>query len=302
MIPSSSPKSTRSKPNFDYGFHGSPPPDDTAISSIHAKALEVCYLIYGEAPLSSQILDRFYENSAIYENPAISATSRTTIHDIFKLGRKAHGLDIPRPIATICSLIGVEPPAWTKNPALLLLRAWNDVGTISEHESFDGQKQAIVEHTLNLLFWPGLHVDTNPSAATTFPDPRRPSTGDVYNMVSPTYHPGQPSLVVPGTGYSFPSPFHFKLPIITRLGFNEQGRITQHRDYWDMKDIMSLSPTLSTVQWLGSRALALSLSLTYQLLPKESAERGDDHLDRAFDNDVGLQGLVSGKNGRVRHG
>ena len=32
-----------------------------------------------------------------------------------------------------------------------------------------------------------------------------------------------------------PSPFHLKLPIITRLAFNEAGKITHHRDFWDVK-------------------------------------------------------------------
>lgn len=32
-----------------------------------------------------------------------------------------------------------------------------------------------------------------------------------------------------------PSIFHLALPIITRLSFNDAGKITQHRDFWDVK-------------------------------------------------------------------
>ncbi len=143
--------------------------DDLAmpIISIHERALEVCYTIYGEAELSSDILDRFYEPSASelssllkshvlimfsvrssfslkggvlicsrYQNPALSASSRTVIHNIFKLGRKIHGLDVPRPLAVFYTLLHLQPPDFVKDPIFQVLRAWNDVGTVSEHESF----------------------------------------------------------------------------------------------------------------------------------------------------------------------
>ncbi|KAF9025894.1 hypothetical protein BDZ89DRAFT_988280 [Hymenopellis radicata] len=284
--------------------------DDLAmpIISIHERALDVCYTIYGEAELSSDILDRFYEPSARYQNPALSASSRTVIHNIFKFGRKIHGLDVPRPLAVFYTILHLPPPDFVKDPIFQVLRAWNDVGTVSEHESFDGQKQAIVEHTLNLLFLPEIHIDGNPTAALSFPAVRRRSRhhhiiGAHHNelMASPNYHPGCPSIAVPGTSFMFPSPFHFKLHIITRLSFNEQGRITEHRDYWDVKDLMGLCPVLPFAQWIGSRVAALGLSYAYRLLPKNPDERGNGHLDRMFSNDPGLQGLVIDPKRDPRH-
>ncbi len=40
--------------------------DDSNLSivSMHATALDICYTIYGEATLSPEIIDRFYESSA----------------------------------------------------------------------------------------------------------------------------------------------------------------------------------------------------------------------------------------------
>lgn len=32
-----------------------------------------------------------------------------------------------------------------------------------------------------------------------------------------------------------PSILHLSLPIITRLSFNDAGKITHHRDFWDVK-------------------------------------------------------------------
>lgn len=55
---------------------------------------------------------------------------------------------------------------------------------------------------------------------------------------------------------------------------------------------MGLCPGVSFMHWMGSRIAAKGLSYTYRLLPKGPEDRGNDHLDRAFDNDPGLQGLV----------
>lgn len=52
------------KENDVVSGHQDSPPDDSRIVSIHARAFDVCQIIYGEAALSSQILDRFYENGA----------------------------------------------------------------------------------------------------------------------------------------------------------------------------------------------------------------------------------------------
>ncbi|KAF9053780.1 hypothetical protein BDZ89DRAFT_976395 [Hymenopellis radicata] len=237
---------------------------------MHATALDICYTIYGEATLSPEVIDRYYESSAsTYENPVLTATSRTVIFDIFKLGRKLHALDIPRPLAALFTLLRLQDPEAMSNPLFQAMRVWNEVGHISEHESFDGQRKAIVEHTLNILVLPEIHVDADPHAASLF----AASDSLIHSrsrssMSSPSYHPGSPSLAIPGTSFTVPSPFHFQLHIMTRLSFNEQNRITHHRDFWDVKDLMGLLPGVSFMHWIGSRIAAKGLSYTYKLLPK----------------------------------
>lgn len=71
-----------------------------------------------------------------YENPVLTATSRTVIFDIFKLGRKLHALDIPRPLAALFTLLRLEDSEAMSNPLFQAMRVWNEVGHISEHESF----------------------------------------------------------------------------------------------------------------------------------------------------------------------
>lgn len=65
----------------------------------------------------------------------------------------------------------------------------------------------------------------------------------------PSLHPLEPALALPGTSLSIPSPFHFQLPIITQLSFNDAGRITYHRDIWDVKDVIALLPGAVLAQW-----------------------------------------------------
>lgn len=38
-----------------------------------------------------------------------------------------------------------------------------------------------------------------------------------------------------GMDLSIPSPLHLRLPITSRLSFNDAGKITYHRDIWDVK-------------------------------------------------------------------
>jgi hypothetical protein len=80
------------------------------------------------------------------------------------------------------------------------------------------------------------------------------------------HHPVEPGLRLLGTSASVPSPLHLQLHIITRLSFNEQGRITHHRDFWDMKDMLGLIPGLSLAQWISSRLVARSLGFVAQML------------------------------------
>jgi hypothetical protein len=51
------------------------------------------------------------------------------------------------------------------------------------------------------------------------------------------------------------------LPVTTKLSFNDAGRITYHRDVWDIADVLALVPGAPLAQWVGSRVTATALSL-----------------------------------------
>lgn len=132
----------------------------------------------------------------------------------------------------------------------------------------DGHHKTIVEHTLNILFLPGIH-DKDSSQPQAI---RAESSTDISvstastASILQTHHPAEPQLSVPGTSISFPSPFHIQLHIVTSLSFNEQGRITHHRDIWDVKDVLGLVPGLTLAQWIGTRLAAHSLGFAARLL------------------------------------
>ena len=131
----------------------------------------------------------------------------------------------------------------------------------------DGHRKAIVEHTLNILLLPGIHCDIHKSHQTT---DALVSASD-SSVPSHAPHPASPSLQVPGTALTLPSPFHFQLHVITRLCFNEQGRVTQHRDFWDVKDVIGLVPGVSLAQWIGTRLAAKGISYMSNLFsPKKN--------------------------------
>ena len=132
----------------------------------------------------------------------------------------------------------------------------------------DGHRKAIVEHTLNILLLPGIHCESAIS--------HRTSTDPLLNihsspMVGSSNHHffASPSLPIPGTSLSFPSPLHLQLRIITRLSFNEQGLVTYHRDFWDVKDLIGMLPGMTLAQWLGTRIAAVGLSYLSKFLPND---------------------------------
>lgn len=89
------------------------------------------------------------------------------------------------------------------------------------------------------------------------------------------------SLPLPGLRH-LPSPFHLQLHVITKLSFNEHGRITRHRDFWDTRDLLGLLPGAKLVQWAGTRMVARGLSTAAWILGRRhtvedktsEAERG----------------------------
>jgi hypothetical protein len=79
-----------------------------------------------------------------YENPFVTATSRSVIGDIHRLSRQLSSVDVPRPLAVLCTLFRIRPSnhgflGQYSNEALFqALRVWTDVGDICENESFGG--------------------------------------------------------------------------------------------------------------------------------------------------------------------
>ncbi|KAJ7094420.1 hypothetical protein C8R44DRAFT_645435 [Mycena epipterygia] len=264
----------------------------SVMSATSATALDVCTTMYGETTATSDVVERFYEPSASkciqpfilaahsfplvltefpsYENPVLTATSRSVITDIHQLSRQLSAIDVPRPIAMFCTLFRLAPPRagfLARNfddPLFQALRVWTEIGDLCENESFDGHRKTIVEHTLNILVLPGIHRDSHYRG--------QPSSDSLITTSQAAAHPNSPGLPIPGTSLTVPSPFHFKLHIITRLSFNEQGRITAHRDFWDVKDVMGLVPGVSLAQWIGTRLAAKGLTYAASLWARPSTD------------------------------
>ncbi|KAG2338012.1 hypothetical protein BDR05DRAFT_969610 [Suillus weaverae] len=224
---------------------------------------QVCDFVYDNSP-STSFLDTaelFYETRAGYENPLITATSRTLIADIHALVRQFSTIDIPKPSKLLSALLPRVPVknSVSSDPWFRVLRIWSEIEEFSESESFDGHKRSIVEHTLNILLFPDLHMGFKmPKSLSLRTSESTPANEAVHelSLVVPT----TPSLPVPGTPFAVPSPLHIQLHVITRLSFNEQGRITYHRDVWDMRDVIGLVPGMRIAQWILGRAGAWGLS------------------------------------------
>ncbi|KAF9006736.1 hypothetical protein BDQ17DRAFT_1239048 [Cyathus striatus] len=262
----------------------------TSIPPSRATALDVCYSVYGETPSTEDVVDQFYEaNAGIYENPFLTATSRSVIGDIHRLSRRFSSVDVPRPLAVLCTLFRIRPPnVWflghrSEDPLFQALRVWTDIGDVCESESFDGNRRAVTEHTLNILLLPGIHRDSDISQHSY---PPSDSLVNISGSQQYRHRFTSPSLPIPGTSFSIPSPLHFRLQIITRLTFNEQGRVTHHRDIWDVKDVMGLVPGVSLAQWVGTRLAATGMSYIARFLPNDSySEESTSHTPANVDND-----------------
>jgi hypothetical protein len=132
--------------------------------------------------------------------------------------------------------------------------------------SADGHRRTIVEHTLHIVFLPGLHSDVTirpyglnlpiTDSPQQYPQTQEVDKSDVAHFPEPTISFG---------GVVVPSPLHFQLHILTRLCLNEQGRITHHRDFWDVKDVLGLVPGASLVQWITTRLTGYSLAVVTRM-------------------------------------
>ena len=126
-----------------------------------------------------------------------------------------------------------------------------------------------MEHTLHIVILPGIHSGVY--QPTPYHGAIAERTLSVSSMTS-----GPTTL---GLDLSLPSPLHLRLPIISRLSFNESGKITHHRDFWDLKvrqitcfsphrlnlsarrlqDCIGLIPGMTIAQWISGRLFAQSI-------------------------------------------
>lgn len=125
-------------------------------------------------------------------------------------------------------------------------------------ERVDSHRKAVVDHILHIVILPGLHGihrDAQP------PDllPRTMSI-DSYSSI-----PDLSGIL------QTRSPLHLEFPLITRLSFNDAGRITHHRDFWDVK-----------VRFLTAISACVELTVGSDLLPG-FIEYGPRHVDRTVD-------------------
>jgi hypothetical protein len=246
--------------------------------------LNVHDLVYG-CGLATQeqvrvTIDRLYETDAVYENPLITCTSRSVINDIHSLTRQMSEVSVPRPLAMLQTLFlrrwrrsaGPNSGDHEKGPGagidttdtrwFRVMQAWSEVNDVYESESFDGHRKALLQHTIHLLFLPGIHSNGTEDVSSSSLDliSTAPLTAGYAHTFSFLPTPSGPSLSLPILPLSLPSPLHFTLPIHSELSFNEQGLITRHRDICDVKDIIALVPGVHIAQWLASRMAGRSLA------------------------------------------
>ena len=103
--------------------------------SCHANAIEVCDFMYSASPSSWDSVSRFYEPSATYENPFVTATSRSMLSDIHSLAAHLSQIDVPRPLAVLHAIFGMKRDKLWIDPWLKAVRVWNEIGDICENES-----------------------------------------------------------------------------------------------------------------------------------------------------------------------
>ncbi|EKM59496.1 uncharacterized protein PHACADRAFT_250032 [Phanerochaete carnosa HHB-10118-sp] len=222
--------------------------------SCHTSAVEVCDLVYSASISSWDAIERFYEPNATYENPFVTASSRTLISDIHAVASHLSHIDVPRPVAVLHALFGLKKEKLWMSPWFRAVSVWGETGDVCESESFDGHRKIIVEHTLHILLLPGLHSPGRHHQVVATTQPETPST---RTLSLPSAHLQQVAhYSTLGIDLSLPSPFHLRLPITSKLSFNDAGKITYHRDLWDVKDMLGLVPGMSLAQWLSGRFAA----------------------------------------------
>lgn len=222
--------------------------------SCHTSAIEVCDLVYSASVSSWDTIERFYEPNATYENPFVTANSRALLSDIHAVASHLSQIDVPRPVAVLQGLFGLKKEKLWTDPWFRALSVWGEIGDVCESESFDGHRKIIVEHTLHILLLPGLHSPATHHPMVAATQPEAPSTRTLSLSSNQLQQVAYHSTL--GMDLSLPSPFHLRLPITSRLSFNDAGKITHHRDLWDVKDLLGLLPGMSLAQWISGRLVA----------------------------------------------
>ncbi|KZT60193.1 hypothetical protein CALCODRAFT_492778 [Calocera cornea HHB12733] len=259
-----------------------------------ASALEVHELVYGSYhPSTSRVaingdavkaeqefrerVERLYEADAVYENPLLTADGRTLITALYSLTHKLSGLGLPRLWSMIPFLSDLDRPK-----SFPLIRVWSEVLETCESESFDGARTAMLEQTLHFLFLPEWHTASGQPSSTDSLVPNPRDSTSTVSLMSTAAALGQatvppPKLKLPslwgqkGEERTLPSPMHFQLHVITRLQFNERGRIAKHRDFWDIRDLTdAVVPLSPMIGWFTRRLLAynlLAIAWLFSLIP-----------------------------------
>lgn len=104
--------------------------------SCHTSAIEVCDLVYSASISSWDGIERFYEPNATYENPFVTATSRTLLADIHTVASHLSQIDVPKPIAVLHALFGLKKEKLWTDPWFSALSVWSEIGDVCESESF----------------------------------------------------------------------------------------------------------------------------------------------------------------------
>ncbi|GAA97112.1 uncharacterized protein L969DRAFT_96993 [Mixia osmundae IAM 14324] len=205
-----------------------------------------------------ETVERCYETAAVFENPLTRAEGKQSIADQFQL------------------------------LALLPGTVWSELNDVCERESFDGNRVLLLSHTLNLALLPSMHEALNGNYGVRYANPSYPPTP--WSSMTPATRTPAPGTPIRASFAEFRSPEHEEAPmaarpwpiraavslfhpkrivsaltsvqlkVVTRLEFNEAGRITFHEDTWGIKEaIEGLIPVIGSVYYF-ERKLAGVLS------------------------------------------
>jgi len=118
-----------------------------------------------------------------------------------------------------------------------------------------------MEHIVHFLLLPDIH------SSTPHPTDNSADSLDIHNTDEPH---------IKFLGAELRSPLHFTLRVLTLLSFNDSGKITSHRDIWDIKEVIKAivplaRPTLWITSRLGGHGLAAFSRAAFWLLGRRGA-------------------------------